>query len=152
MVRLVQFLDHRRDAEGAEDGALGVVLVRDRSSEHGHDRVADELLDRAAEPFDLPANPRVVGRQGVLDVLRIGEIEARGELDEVAEQDRDDLAFLASPAVAVERVPAGRTVVRGLRIAMAAAPTDRHDRSLDRAQPRTGQARTVDLDRVPRRA
>ena len=148
-VRLVQLLDHRRDPQRAEDRALGVVLVRDRSAVHGHHRVADELLDRPAEPFDLPAHPRVVRREGVLDVLGIGEIEARGELDEVAEQDRHDLAFLASAAAGVQRVPAGRTEECGLRIAMSAAPTDRHGRSVDRARPRTGQHVLADLDPVP---
>jgi hypothetical protein len=32
------------------DGAQGVVLVQDRSTEDGHDRVADELPDRASDP------------------------------------------------------------------------------------------------------
>jgi hypothetical protein len=30
------------------DGAKGIVLVHGRDAEDGHDRIADELLDRAA--------------------------------------------------------------------------------------------------------
>ncbi len=147
VVGLVELLDHGGDAEGAEDRSLRVVLVRDRGAEHGHHRVADELLDGAAEPFDLAPDPSVIRRERVLDVLGIGEIEARRELDEVAEQDRDDLAFLARAAVGVQRVAAGRTVVRGLRIAMTAGPTDRHGRSVDRAPLGTGQRRSPTLTR-----
>ncbi len=47
--------DRVADRERGEDGADRVVLVRDRRAEHGHDRVADELLHRAAAPFDLLA-------------------------------------------------------------------------------------------------
>ena len=51
---LVQLVDRVEDAESRADGALGVVLVRDRRAEDRHHRVADELLDRAAEALDLP--------------------------------------------------------------------------------------------------
>ena len=46
-----------RSLEHAEPGAhraLRVVPVRDRRAEHRHDRVADELLDRAAVLLDPP--------------------------------------------------------------------------------------------------
>ena len=36
-------------------GALGVVLVRDRRAEQGHDAVAGELVDRALEAVDALA-------------------------------------------------------------------------------------------------
>ena len=46
---------HRVDElQGGADRALGVVLVRDRRAPHGHHRVADELLDRAAVAVDRP--------------------------------------------------------------------------------------------------
>ena len=48
--------ERRRDrvdeVEGGPDGPLGIVLVRDRRAPHRHDRVADELLDRAAVATD----------------------------------------------------------------------------------------------------
>jgi hypothetical protein len=43
---------HRRPARAPPARALGVVLVGDRRAPHRHDRVADELLDRAAVPLD----------------------------------------------------------------------------------------------------
>jgi hypothetical protein len=148
VVRLVELLDHRRDPQRAEDRSLRVVLVGDRGAVDGHHRVTDELLHRAPEALDLAADPSVVRRQRVLDVLGVGQIEPRRELHEVAEQRRDDLAFLARSAVGVQRAAAGRTGVRGLRIAMTAGPTDRHGRSVDRAQRRIGQPAPGDLDPV----
>ena len=50
-----------RSSAGA-DGALGVVLVRDRRAPDGHDRVADELLDRAAVALDDLARQVEVAR------------------------------------------------------------------------------------------
>jgi hypothetical protein len=49
---LVQLLDRVADASAAARRAR-VVLVRDGRAEDGHDRVADELLHRAAEALDL---------------------------------------------------------------------------------------------------
>jgi hypothetical protein len=43
----------------------------DRSPEHGHDRVADELLDRAPEGLDLPFETLVVGLEGGPHILWI---------------------------------------------------------------------------------
>jgi len=56
----VQLLDRVEDAKRGPDGSLGVVLVGDRSSEDGHDRIADELLDGAAEALDLPLDSGMV--------------------------------------------------------------------------------------------
>ena len=64
------------DRERRADRALGVVLVRGRSAEERHDRVADELLDGAAMSFELGANALVVGAQESLDVLRIHRLGA----------------------------------------------------------------------------
>ena len=83
------------DRERRADGALGVVLVRDRRAEDGHHRVADELLDRAAEALELGAQARVVGPQERPDVLWVELLGARREADEVGEEHRDDLALLA---------------------------------------------------------
>ena len=83
------------DRERSADGALGVVLVRGRRAEERHDRVADELLDGAAVALELGADALVVGAQDRLDVLRIHRLGLRREPDEVAEDDRDDLALAA---------------------------------------------------------
>ena len=59
------------DRERRPDRPLGVVLVRDRRAEDRHHRVADELLDRAAEPLELGLQPRVVGIEEGGDVLGV---------------------------------------------------------------------------------
>ena len=83
------------DRERRADCALGVVLVRGRRAEERHDRVPDELLDGAAVALELRAHALVVRAQERLDVLRVDRLGPRGETDEVAEDDRDDLALSA---------------------------------------------------------
>jgi len=68
---LVQLLDRLQDTQPGADGTLGVVLVRDRRTEHGHDRVADELLHRPLVALDLLPQARVVGTDTRADVLRV---------------------------------------------------------------------------------
>ena len=70
--------------------------MRDRRAEHGHHRVADELLHRAAEVLDLMLQARVVRAQSRAYVLGIGAIGARREADEIDEQNRNDLAFFGA--------------------------------------------------------
>ena len=43
------------DRQRCADGSFGVVLMRDGRTEQCHHGVADELLDRAAEPLELRA-------------------------------------------------------------------------------------------------
>jgi hypothetical protein len=64
------------DRERRANRALGIVLVRRRSAEKRHNRVADELLDGAAMSFELGANALVVGAQESLDILRIHRLGA----------------------------------------------------------------------------
>ena len=52
-IGLVQLRDRFEDAQPRAHRPLGVVLVRHGSAEGGHDRVTDELLDRAAVALDL---------------------------------------------------------------------------------------------------
>ncbi len=97
--QLESFLERElADRERRADGPLGIVLVRGRGAEQGHDRVSDELLDGAAVPLELGAHALVVGPQERLDVLRIHRFGTGGEADEVAENDRDDLALSARSA------------------------------------------------------
>ena len=63
------------DRERGADGALGIVLVRDRRAEERHHRVADELLDGAAEALELArgrARGRAEERTHVLRVEPLG--------------------------------------------------------------------------------
>ena len=81
------------DRERGPNRTLGIVLMRSRSPEQRHDRVADELLDGASVSHELGADALVVGTKKRLDVLRIHRLGARREPDEIAEDDRHDLAL-----------------------------------------------------------
>ncbi len=90
---------HRlEDLQAGADRAFGVVLPGPRGAEDGQDGVPGELLDRPAVPLDRLPQGRVVRRQPAPDVLRVGGLGRGGEADEVAEQHRDDLAFLGHGA------------------------------------------------------
>ena len=64
-----------------------------RRAEHGHDGIADVLLDRSAEGFDRRPDACEVGRLDRADVLRIEALGARGEAHEIDEEDGHDLAL-----------------------------------------------------------
>ena len=82
------------------DRSLRVVLMGDRSAPNGHDRVPDELLERAAvAPDDIARRVEVTAQQlaRLLGVAFPGE---RGEADEVGEQDRHEPALRCPPDAA----------------------------------------------------
>jgi hypothetical protein len=69
--------------------------VRDRDPEDRHDRIADELLDRPLVPLDDRPEILEVAAHARPQRLGIGRFaEGRGA-DEIAEENRDDLALLA---------------------------------------------------------
>jgi hypothetical protein len=78
--------------------AFGVIFLRRRCPEGGHDRVPYELFDRSAGVVDFGRH-RVVEaieeRSRPLWILRGAEL---GRADEVGENDRGELAFLAGLA------------------------------------------------------
>src|SRR5262249_32747525 len=109
------------DRERRTHGPLRIVLVRQRRSEQGQHRVARELLHRAPEALELGANALVVRPQQSIHVLGIERFGARREADEVAEEDRDDLALaLWTGAHAPEC-----TTTSGVRRRSRAAPSRR---------------------------
>ena len=118
------------DRERRSDRTLGVVLVRDRRAEDGHDRVADELLDGASEALELRAHLRVVGLEQAAHILRIHALGACREADEVAEEAGDDLALLARAAPALQRGRALRAEACVFRVLAAAARADLHERRI----------------------
>ena len=83
------------DGERRPDGALGVVLVGDRSAEDRHHGVADELVHDAAVLLEPGAQLAVVGREETAHVLRVQGLRALREPDEVGEEDRDHATLLA---------------------------------------------------------
>ena len=70
--------DGRDQVERGPHRALGVVLVRDRRAPDGHDRVADELLDRAAVALDhRPRGVEVAGEE-LAHLLRVAPLREAG--------------------------------------------------------------------------
>ena len=68
--------------------------MRDGHAEDGHDRVADELLDRAAVALDGAAGGGEVAVEHAPQRLGVERLRELGRLDEVGEKDRDRLAPL----------------------------------------------------------
>ena len=64
------------DRERGPDRTLRVVLVCDRRPEERHDRIADELLDRAAVALDLGLHASPVGRLESPDLLGVEALGA----------------------------------------------------------------------------
>ena len=119
------------DREGRTDGALRVVLVRDRRAEQGHDGVPDELLHRPAVALELVAEVLPVRRQQRAHVLRVHPLGARREADEVGEEDGDDLALLAPQLWrGGKRTPAAVAEARVRRVLAPAGSARHHERSL----------------------
>ena len=79
--------------ERGTDCAFGVVVVRDRRAPDGHDRVADELLDRATVAADDVLALFEIARQEIADGLGVAALGERREPDEIGEQDRDQTTF-----------------------------------------------------------
>ena len=66
-----------------------------RHAEHGHHGVADELLDRAALGLDLGPHGLEVALHHVAQAFRVEPVGQARRPRNVAEQDGDELAFLA---------------------------------------------------------
>ena len=76
--------------QGGAHRPFGVVLVGGGCTPHGHDRIADELLDRPAVAADHPSGEVEVPGQELSGVLRVAALRDRREADEVGEEDRDE--------------------------------------------------------------
>ena len=74
------------DPQSGEEGALGVVLVRDRRAEEREHAVAGQVLDRPAERLDRPDDPADRVADHELQLLRLEALPERGGPDEVGEQ------------------------------------------------------------------
>ena len=75
------------------DGAVGVVLVRDRDTEGGHYGVAGELLDGAAVGLDAALDAVEEARHAAARDLWILAVQQLRRSDEVREQDRGELSL-----------------------------------------------------------
>jgi hypothetical protein len=107
---------------------LRVVLMGNRRAEDRDDRVADELLDRAAAAFELVARALVVDAEQRADVLGVALLGACRRADEVGEDDADDLPLLA-PRGRADRSERGAALgaeLRRVRVRGAAGGTGPH--------------------------
>jgi hypothetical protein len=118
--------------QASPHGALSVVLVRYRHTPDRHDRVTDELLDRAAVPAHHDLRHREVVRQKLAHVLRVARLRQGGEPHEIAEEHRgqpslgDRLRRLLSGARRIGS--GGRTATGHRRAAITAEPLADVDR------------------------
>ncbi len=116
-----QLADAFEDIQCRADGSLSVVAVCDRGSEHRHYGVPDELLERAAVVLNPLLRIGVIELESVAHVLRVGPVGARGEPDQIDEQDRDELPLLAQPSRRFEPGAAAAAEARFRRVRFAAA-------------------------------
>ncbi len=126
------------DRERRADGSLGVVLVRNRGAEDGHDRVADELLHCASEVLELRTNVRVVGHEERAYVLWVEPLGSRRRADDVAEQNGDELARLARHSVVKQRRCAGVAVASPFGVSLTTPRADVHARQRTTAATQRG--------------
>ena len=116
--RLEPELVHRvENRGGGADRALGVVLVRLRDPEGGHDGVARELLDDAAVRRDAVRDVLEERVDAPPDDFRVACGDELGRADEIDEDNRCELPFHSVIVVTRGRV----TAVAGLACAGALA-------------------------------
>ena len=121
------------DRERRANGALWIVLVRNRGAEHRHHGVADELLDRAAVSLELRTQARVVGGQDRPHLLGVVALGLGGRADEIREEDGHHLPLLQLVrARSLERRPAARAE---RSVGGALLPACRTDQRLGRHRP-----------------
>ena len=111
---LADILAKRRDGgheiERGPNGPLGIVLGCCGRPPHGHDRVADELLDGAAVERDDPPAGLEVAREQLAHLLRVSRLGQRREPDQVREEHRYE------PALGRRRLTRGGSGRRGGRV------------------------------------
>jgi len=74
-------------------GTQCIVLVRNRDAEHGHDGIADELLNRASVSLDSLLHALEVAGEQRAQGLRVSRLPQRRGADDVAEEDGYDFAL-----------------------------------------------------------
>ncbi len=79
---------------GRPDSTQSVVLRRNGDPEDRHHRIPDELLHRAAVPLEHDPRTLVVTVHQRAQRLGIGAVADRSRARQVAEENRDDLAYL----------------------------------------------------------
>src|SRR4051794_11655231 len=100
--------------------------MRLREPEHGHDRIADVLLNPPAVPLERGAHLLEVPRHHLAERFGIQALaETRGAL-QVGEDDRDGLAKFLRRQRGLEGRPAESAKPKPIGVLLPATWTDRH--------------------------
>ena len=102
---LVQRRERLPHLRGGANGPQCVVLVHDRDPEGRHDRVADELLDRAPVVLEHAADLDEVAGNHAPVRLRVETFAERRRVDHVREDDGHGLPHLARRSRLLQRSP-----------------------------------------------
>ena len=120
----VQRMECALDPECGGDGTAGSVLDRERRPEERHDAVAEELVHRSLVPVHLLEDELERTVHEGMHLLGVEALGERRRICEVAEEDRDVLAFAFERASRLEdplrQVPGrvgARLLGRGGRLA-----------------------------------
>ena len=116
------------DGEGRAYGTFRIVLVGDRGPEHRDDRIADELLDRAAKPLQVRSHASMMCSEHCPHVLGVASLGQSGRADEVGEYDRHDLPLLAWGNRSSEHTAAAGAEAHVVSALPPACGTGRHRR------------------------
>ena len=119
--------------ERRPDRAEGVVLVHAGQPEHGHDRVADVLLDPAAVVLEDRAHLVEVAGHDLAQRLGVERLAEIGRALQVGEEDRDGLSSLLRGQLHDERGPAEPAQPEARRVLFPAIRADLHRSSVGRA-------------------
>ena len=74
--------------QGCADCSVGIVLVRDRSTEHRQDAIAENLVDAATERVDVSLQRLERTVDHAFDLLGIEPLGESGVADKVGEKHR----------------------------------------------------------------
>src|SRR6185503_5817837 len=98
----VQLFDPRDEVERRATRTVRIVLVRGRDPEDAEHCIADELLDRSPVPVERRLTRRVVAELNLAKDLGVEPFAEGGGSDEIAEEQRDELAYGRSSRVGIE--------------------------------------------------
>ncbi len=136
---------------GRPHGPQGVVFVELRKAEHGHDRVADELLDHAAVPLQLRPHCVEVARHHLAQGLGVELLAHRRRALEIGEDDGHDFPELLRRRRFRERRAARQAELGDLRVVGGALRADGHATSLPHPSRLPQESRFADRRSAPSR-